>query len=56
MLSEMTLYSMEWIEADALAKSVKPGDVVEFRRTMSYKVSFSSFNSNSVSIGQCVLK
>lgn len=40
MLSEMTLYNMEWIEADALAKNVKPGDLIEFRRTMPYRVCF----------------
>lgn len=40
MLPEMTtLYSMEWLSADVLAKSVKPGDLIEFRRTMPYKVS-----------------
>ena len=46
MLSEMTLYSMDWIEADTLAKSVKPGDLIEFRRTMPYKVvQFQAFDS-----------
>ncbi|KAI6191009.1 Phospholipid-metabolizing enzyme A-C1-like [Aphelenchoides bicaudatus] len=38
MLSEMsTLYSMDWLGADALAKTVKQGDLIEFRRTMPYK-------------------
>ncbi|KAI6174116.1 Retinoic acid receptor responder protein 3-like isoform X2 [Aphelenchoides besseyi] len=32
----MTLYSMEWITPDLCAKTVKVGDLIEFRRTMPY--------------------
>jgi hypothetical protein len=44
MLSEMTMYSMEWLGADVLAKSVKQGDLIEFRRTMPYRVGFKLSN------------
>ena len=33
-----SLYAMEWLNGDALAKAVRPGDLVELQRTMPYRV------------------